>query len=77
MPCTILTRAMAGPKPFQSAAAPSAAMVLRAQSMKPEYVPEGADCILDLITCKEGIEFIGSCQSSQEDSRQEEWQWTT
>ena len=77
MPCAILTRAMAGPKPFQSAAAPSAAMVLRAQSMKPEYVPEGADCILDLMTCEEGIELSGSCKIYREDSHQEEWQWTT
>jgi hypothetical protein len=37
-------RAIAGPKPFQSAATPSAAIVFRAQSMKPEYVPVGADC---------------------------------
>lgn len=44
------TRAIAGPKPFQSALTPSAAMVLRAQSMKPEYVPVGADCNRDLST---------------------------
>lgn len=42
-------RAMAGPKPFHSAVTPSAAISLRAQSTKPVYVPEGADCNLDLI----------------------------
>jgi hypothetical protein len=41
---------MAGPKPFQSARTPSLAIVLRAQSSKPEYVPVGADWILDLRT---------------------------
>jgi hypothetical protein len=44
------TRSMAGPKPFQSAPTPSAAMVLRAQSAKPLYVPVGADCRRDLST---------------------------
>lgn len=29
---------------------PSRAIVLRAQSSRPEYVPVGADCILDLRT---------------------------
>lgn len=45
------TRAMAGPRPLQRAATPSAAMVLRAQSRNPEYVPVGADWILDFSTC--------------------------
>jgi hypothetical protein len=31
--------AIAGPKPFQSAVTPSAAINFRAQSRKPEYVP--------------------------------------
>ena len=44
--------AIAGPNPFQSAATPSAAMSLRAQSMKPEYVPCGALCSLDLMVCQ-------------------------
>jgi hypothetical protein len=42
---------MAGANPFQSAVTPSAAMSLRAQSMKPEYVPCGALCSLDLMVC--------------------------
>lgn len=46
-----LTLAIAGPKPFQRAARPSWATVFRRQSKKPEYVPEGADCSLDLSTC--------------------------
>lgn len=37
------TLAIAGPNPFQRAATPSAAIVLRAQSRNPEYVPDGAD----------------------------------
>jgi hypothetical protein len=41
---------MAGPNPFHSAFTPSTAMVFRAQSMIPEYVPVGADCNLDLRT---------------------------
>ena len=53
------TRAIAGPSPLQSAATPSAAIVLRAQSMNPEYVPVGADCILDLMTC-EKTSYISS-----------------
>ena len=44
------TRAIAGPRPFHNAATPSAAIVLRAQSRKPEYVPDGADWIRDLRT---------------------------
>lgn len=43
------TLAIAGPKPFHSAATPSAAMVLRMQSKKPEYVPVGAVCMRDLM----------------------------
>jgi hypothetical protein len=52
MPVTTLgpTRAMAGPNPFHSAFTPSVAIVLRAQSMIPEYVPVGADCNLDFRT---------------------------
>ena len=41
--------AIAGPKPFHNAVTPSAAMSFRVQSMKPEYVPCGADCSRDLI----------------------------
>ena len=44
------TRAMAGPNPFHSAFTPSVAIVFRAQSMIPEYVPVGADCNLDFRT---------------------------
>ena len=50
----LLTLAMAGPSPFHSAPTPSAAIVFRTQSAKPEYVPVGADCILDLMTYKHG-----------------------
>src|ERR1700722_19248904 len=46
------TRAIAGPNPFHSAPKPSAAIVFRKQSTKPVYVPVGADCNLDLRTCK-------------------------
>ena len=46
----MLTLSMAGPKPFQRARTPSAAIVLRAQSRSPLYVPVGADWILDLST---------------------------
>lgn len=42
-------RAIAGPKPFQRAVTPSAAMSFRAQSTKPVYVPDGALCSRDLI----------------------------
>ena len=42
--------AIAGPKPFHNAPTPSAAIVLRAQSKIPEYVPAGAVCIRDLST---------------------------
>lgn len=45
-------RAMAGPNPFHSAVTPSAAINFLAQSKNPEYVPDGADCNLDLIVCK-------------------------
>ena len=45
------TLPIAGQNPFNSARAPSAAMVFRAQSIKPWYIPSGAVCILDLITC--------------------------
>lgn len=41
--------AIAGPKPFHNAVTPSAAMSFLAQSRKPEYVPCGALCSLDLI----------------------------
>lgn len=44
------TRAIAGPNPFHSAFTPSVAIVFRAQSMIPEYVPVGADCNLDFKT---------------------------
>jgi hypothetical protein len=47
-------RVMAGPKPFQSARTPSALIVFEAQSMKPEYVPLGADWSRLLIVCKRG-----------------------
>lgn len=47
----IHTRAIAGPKPRHNAATPSCAIVFRAQSMSPEYVPVGADCNLDFNTC--------------------------
>lgn len=40
---------MAGAKPFHSAVTPSCAMSLRVQSIKPEYVPCGADWRRDLI----------------------------
>jgi hypothetical protein len=51
MPVSLgLTRAMAGPNPLHSAFTPSAAIVFRAQSMIPEYVPVGADCNLDFRT---------------------------
>jgi hypothetical protein len=43
---------MAGPKPFQSAVTPSFAISLLAQSMKPLYVPCGADWSRDLIVWK-------------------------
>jgi hypothetical protein len=43
-------RAMAGPNPFHSALTPSTAIVFRAQSTIPEYVPVGADCNLDFRT---------------------------
>lgn len=46
----LLTRAMAGPNPFHNAVTPSTAIVFRAQSRNPEYVPVGADCIRDLST---------------------------
>lgn len=45
------TLAIAGPKPFHKALTPSCAIVLRTQSMNPEYVPWGADWSRDLITC--------------------------
>lgn len=44
---------MAGPKPFHSALTPSWAIVLRTQSSMPEYVPVGADWILDFITYRD------------------------
>ena len=46
---------MAGPNPFQSAVTPSAAMSFLAQSMKPEYVPDGADWRRDLIVCSSAL----------------------
>jgi hypothetical protein len=46
------TLAIAGPKPFHNALTPSWAIVFRVQSTNPLYVPEGADCKRDLITCK-------------------------
>jgi len=45
-----LTRAMAGPNPFHRAFTPSTAIVFRAQSKIPAYVPVGADCNLDFRT---------------------------
>lgn len=47
----IHTLAIAGPKPFHNAPTPSAAIVFLTQSTNPEYVPEGADCKRDLMTC--------------------------
>lgn len=47
-------RAIAGPNPFHSAVTPSAAINLRPQSKKPEYVPDGADWRRDLIVCDPG-----------------------
>lgn len=41
---------MAGPNPFHKAPTPSAAIVFRAQSMNPAYVPSGALCSLDFKT---------------------------
>jgi hypothetical protein len=45
------TLAIAGPKPFHKAPTPSCAIVLRAQSMNPLYIPWGADWSRDLMTC--------------------------
>ena len=49
------TLAIAGPKPFHNAATPSCAIVLRAQSKIPLYVPVGADCIRDFSTYNSGV----------------------
>lgn len=72
------TRAIAGPNPFQSAPMPSAAIVFRAQSRNPVYVPEGADCNRDFRTCdafdqnKYRIDAVG-----ENILRQEGWQCST
>lgn len=69
MPCQLhayntLTRAIAGPRPLHRARTPSCAIVFRAQSMNPEYVPVGADWIRDLRTC------ITSCQHQKAPEQQ-------
>jgi hypothetical protein len=49
--------AMAAENPFQSAPTPSALIVFRTQSANPLYVPFGADCSRDLMTCgSEGLD---------------------
>lgn len=63
------TRAIAGPNPFHRAPAPSAAMVFLKQSMIPEYVPVGADCSRDLMTCDNrrrlSVETLGKIVTSK------------
>lgn len=55
-----LTRAIAGPRPLHRARTPSCAIVFRAQSMNPEYVPVGADWIRDLRTCMTSCQHQGA-----------------
>jgi hypothetical protein len=50
----LVTLAIAGPKPFHKAPKPSAAIVFRAQSSRPEYVPVGALCKRDFRTLNFG-----------------------
>jgi hypothetical protein len=59
---------MAGPNPFHKAPTPSAAMVFRAQSRKPEYIPVGADCSLDLMTWIAEC-LLECCYGYSDDSR--------
>lgn len=64
MAIKLRTLAMAGPSPFHNAPTPSTAIVFRTQSAKPEYVPVGADWILDLMTCAKGMESQYGCSRS-------------